>query len=500
MQWRLAQYLVAFVLCLLVIQKLDDVGSGWAAQSDAHPLEACTVSDQGVVSSPVCSKDQVARAASARTAETPFCAAHTPWFWYDLGGTMCVCEKRWSRSEYWAKTVSSFAFNFPHFMTPFQIYIVYQRWQWVFMYITFNEVFEELVLAVSGYWGFTFDPPFDLEPRYDSLIRDVLLCGFPGLLMGIAFVHVFKVPSFMVAPLHPVWEAVGRRSMQHHVKILFQMLVLKQIALVYNTDRGARTFYPQNLMLIGMNVSLIGVCFMYNRCDWPLPLQPTVRRFHVAWACASAFLWAPTIYPVLDELYLLALTATCVGIALLVVFALTRKSAVCSRLLLGLELHTACLPLGAYHAWVDRAEKPARDGGRCSFTRAEYLHALDRLDFRVHQQLPMHELADVLFTTQTNTGNGTMMVHVQTTPLCATAAASEATCVEYEYDAQLDGGEFGGGVGAGTLRLEQAEAETTAPGLHHEKKRHARKLAALAYSHSTRKRLTRVCMWQVRRR
>jgi len=48
------------------------------------------------------------------------------------------------------KTFTSFAFNFPHFMTPFQIYLVYQNWTWVFIYINFNEVFEELCLALTG--------------------------------------------------------------------------------------------------------------------------------------------------------------------------------------------------------------------------------------------------------------------------------------------------------------------------------------------------------------
>lgn len=403
MQRRLAQYLAAFGLCLFAIQKLDDVGSGWAAQGDGTPPEECTVSEQGVVRSPTCTARQVAGLGSGHPVRTPFCAAHTPWFWYDLGGTMCVCEKRWSRSDYWAKTVSSFAFNFPHFMTPFQIYIVYQRWQWVFMYITFNEVFEELVLAVSGYWGFTFDPAFDLEPRYDSLIRDVLLCGFPGLLMGIAFVRVLKVPSFMVAPLDPVWEAVGRRSKQHHVKIFFQMLVLKQIALVYNTDGGVRTFYPQNVLLIGLNVSLIGLCFLYNRHDWPLALQPAVWRFHAAWVCASVFLWLPTVYPVLDELYLLACTAACAGICLLVVLALTRKFAVCSRVLLGLELHTACLPLSAYHAWVDNTDTPVCKRGTSMFTHTEYLRALDSLDFEQEARAPVDALLSALFRAQADT-------------------------------------------------------------------------------------------------
>ena len=62
-------------------------------------------------------------------------------------------------------------------------------------YILFNEVFEEFMLALTGFWGFTFDPISDMEPRYDSFIRDVLLCGIPGLILGMMFVRAWKVRS-----------------------------------------------------------------------------------------------------------------------------------------------------------------------------------------------------------------------------------------------------------------------------------------------------------------
>jgi len=64
---------------------------------------------------------------------------------------VCVCvHVRDMAVGHRQKTFTSFAFNFPHFMTPFQIYLVYQNWTWVFIYINFNEVFEELCLALTG--------------------------------------------------------------------------------------------------------------------------------------------------------------------------------------------------------------------------------------------------------------------------------------------------------------------------------------------------------------
>jgi len=97
----------------------------------------------------------------------------------------------------------------------------------------------------TGTWGFTFDPPYDLESRYDTFIRDVLLCGTPGLMFGIFFVSTMKIPTFLVSPMKSSWFETGRDTKKHHLKILFQMLVLKQITLIYNTDYGTNRFYPQ---------------------------------------------------------------------------------------------------------------------------------------------------------------------------------------------------------------------------------------------------------------
>ena len=128
---QICVYLAAFGICLVCIQKIDDYGSGWRVQNSAYMN--CTVTPDGAVRSPVCNAADM-RAASAAwqpprsSAQIPgFCTPRAPWFWYDLGGTMCVCEKKWERTVYWQKVMTSFAFNFPHFMTLFQIYIVYQR-------------------------------------------------------------------------------------------------------------------------------------------------------------------------------------------------------------------------------------------------------------------------------------------------------------------------------------------------------------------------------------
>lgn len=52
--------------------------------------------------------------------QPPFCSVPDEnldkLFYFDLGGTYCLCEKQWSTNEYWQKTLSGMAFNFPHLL------------------------------------------------------------------------------------------------------------------------------------------------------------------------------------------------------------------------------------------------------------------------------------------------------------------------------------------------------------------------------------------------
>jgi len=125
-------YTVVFCVTLVLIQKFDDVGSGWEARK-VQETQECRIEQtcEGIhVKTPTCNDEHVQNVVPGwerkpMVKDDPgFCTPTSPWFWYDLGGTMCVCEKSWDVRAYWEKTMTSFAFNFPHFMTPFQIYLV----------------------------------------------------------------------------------------------------------------------------------------------------------------------------------------------------------------------------------------------------------------------------------------------------------------------------------------------------------------------------------------
>lgn len=97
-------------------------------------------------------------------------------FYFDLGGTYCACEKQWNRSEYWKKTFSGLAFNLPHFIDALVASIIIGDIPTIVISVFANEFVEECVVAFSYHWGFTGDPYLDMEPRYDTMLRDVVHC------------------------------------------------------------------------------------------------------------------------------------------------------------------------------------------------------------------------------------------------------------------------------------------------------------------------------------
>ena len=64
-------------------------------------------------------------------------------------------------------------------------------WSW------YPEWIEEMVVAVSPHWGFNGDPYMDLEPRYDTLMRDVIH-GFMGMWLAHSVMHVTASRGFSV--------------------------------------------------------------------------------------------------------------------------------------------------------------------------------------------------------------------------------------------------------------------------------------------------------------
>jgi hypothetical protein len=102
---------------------------------------------------------------------------------------MCVCETGWDTTMYKQKVFTGFAFSIIHYIFPIMGVVVLNKWEWVIIGIFCNEIVEETMLGLWGFWGYSADPAQDIEPRYDTLIRDIVLSAFLGTYIGYSLLN-----------------------------------------------------------------------------------------------------------------------------------------------------------------------------------------------------------------------------------------------------------------------------------------------------------------------
>lgn len=230
-------------------------------------------------------------------------------FFYDLGGTFCMCEWKWSVADYWSKVISGFAFNFAHVIGTFEFYILTGNTKILIIAVFVNEMIEELWLT-SGYWGFTLDPPMDMEARYDSLIRDTVCC-FLGIGLAHKFGKVFKVKPIVKAPVVFSFDIKNPHSITRWAKFAVEGIALWQITLIYNADLGPHKFNPGNILLLVAYASTILVICYWNIDDFPDCTRRHVITWHLGWMVFSIYLFLYTIYPSFDSAMYLIFVVEC---------------------------------------------------------------------------------------------------------------------------------------------------------------------------------------------
>ncbi|KAJ3435223.1 hypothetical protein M0812_02354 [Anaeramoeba flamelloides] len=234
-----------------------------------------------------------------------WCEPKKPIFYYDLGGTECACEEKWSRKTYWSKMMTGFAFNFPHVISPFHFQMIFVNWKYVFMGIYLNEVLEELMMGVGGIWGFTFDPPMDAEARYDSLIRDFVCC-MSGLKLGSFVSDMLQIPPLVKLPIVWNFDSSNPHSAHRLFKGFVQCLILSQMTLVYNSDRGKGFFNKTNVVLMFGYTLLIGLFYLWNKNDYSnASSRRKILVHHIFWVFCVNYILSFTIHPTLDAMYMI---------------------------------------------------------------------------------------------------------------------------------------------------------------------------------------------------
>ena len=244
--------------------------------------------------------------------EPPFCTPKETmrgnFFYFDLGGTYCVCEKQWSIRQYWEKTLSGLAFNFPHLIDGFTFTLAIGNLHFMIFGIFANEFVEEFLLAITGHWGFNFDPPYDLEPRYDSLMRDIIHC-FLGCWLGFNCIKLLRIEPWIRWPIK--WDLTLPSSDPHSIlrwlKVSGSLGVFWQIFLLYNADGGLEKF-SRNNALCTICVFLWFVCvYWMNRHDFPAIPSRRVIMWHAFPGCLMTIATAFSIYPLRPTIYLIML-------------------------------------------------------------------------------------------------------------------------------------------------------------------------------------------------
>lgn len=152
-------------------------------------------------------------------------------FEFDLGGTTCKCGDRWDSGRMWQRVfIDDYnGFVMPHVLAPMYFYIILQDVAWTGVLIFSNESLEEVSLMVTGKWGWNMgEPKNKIEPRYDSLIKDTILCGPLGLALGFMIVRISGVHERIADwPVNfASWDITKRNSITRWLFAVAQFYVL----------------------------------------------------------------------------------------------------------------------------------------------------------------------------------------------------------------------------------------------------------------------------------
>jgi hypothetical protein len=215
-----------------------------------------------------------------------FCRPTVPWHYVDYGGTACVCEKKWDSLLYASKLLRGFAFDVPHVTMPLNAYVLGGGLSVAYFVVTFTEILEEFY-AGAGRWGFSVAKGvLDMEPRYDSLLRDSVLCAVPGYVAGFLVVSVLRncrqsfLTGFVVHDLAVLLAYFGVTK--------WAEFATKPLAAIHRVN------YHVLPALAGVAVSLLCVAHTCGRhVDF---------RVYFAWYLVHASYLIPQLYPLLDGL------------------------------------------------------------------------------------------------------------------------------------------------------------------------------------------------------
>jgi len=227
--------------------------------------------------------------AAPRTLQSPYYVTGRPdiesWL-YDLGGSSCACTLQWDKAQYWQRLFYGQKFVLAHVMTAFTGPFFVPCWEWNTLYKVLNEVLEELSMPVSGTWA-GGGKPMEVEPRYDTLVSDLVLNGFVFTILANHAVYVLQLPS--IAAYNLRWDL---QSCQTLFTAFFQYYVLQLVQTLWGIF-GYRTYkaYIFGFLYLPGNVFAFVLQIAYLRLLWLM--RAWRLDIYYKTVCLLVLLWTP---------------------------------------------------------------------------------------------------------------------------------------------------------------------------------------------------------------
>ena len=226
---------------------------------------------------------------SVRSLKSPYVVTDRPdikSFMFDLGGSTCACTLQWDKHQYWQRLWYGQKYVVGHVMTAFGGPLFVPCWEWVLLYKFANEFLEEVVMPINGKWAGTVKP-MGIEPRYDSLVNDVFLCGLLFVLLSFHLVYVIDLPYMFEEKLQ-----YDICSCYRLLNLLFQFYTYQKIIPPWE----AFGFHAVRFDVLGLSVFTGPVWaftmqIVYLRLFWSMQAWPLDRFWKVS--LCLFLLWSP---------------------------------------------------------------------------------------------------------------------------------------------------------------------------------------------------------------
>ena len=180
-------------------------------------------------------------------------------FAYDLGGTTCACQLKWSPSQYWQRVFYGPKYVLGHTYTAFAAVFFFYDFKYAVLWKYLNEILEELALPLFTRWAIDGgDAVSNLESRYDTIIND-LLGGAVFMLLGSYCVHVLEIKDDFTIHIYHWYGDIyyGWKSFLKTTLTLLQFWVFTETARFLHTFGSQKTTIGGAYVDFGVILALI---------------------------------------------------------------------------------------------------------------------------------------------------------------------------------------------------------------------------------------------------